>query len=83
VLTWKPPPPGPNDLLRYIAESDGHDYRIFDDPETGQPGRPWVLAIRRLGTVDALLHLTDHATPDEAKRAAQVWKGPLGGSGFR
>jgi hypothetical protein len=78
VPQWEPLEPNPNDPLRYRMVSDGHDYRILDDPETGRSGRPWILAIGQLHQdgLHVLVHLTDHANVDDAKRAAEIWRGP-------
>jgi hypothetical protein len=61
------------------AVSDRHEFRVFYDPgSTQNRDLPWFLVIREVGEDGVHTHVFDesYSTADDAKEAAEQWKGP-------
>jgi hypothetical protein len=77
MLTWQTADPKATHP-HYSASSDRHEFRVFYDPaSSGNEDRPWVLLVRQVGDDGVHTHVTHepYSTADEAKEAAQRWKG--------
>ncbi len=61
------------------AVGDKHEFRVFFDPASSRSqDRPWILVIREVGEDGVHTHVfhETYSTLDDAKTAAQRWKGP-------
>jgi hypothetical protein len=70
---------GKHDFRVFRAVDGKREYRVFHDPESGgSQKRPWILVIREPGEDREHTHVFhgEYPTADEAKKAADEWRGP-------
>jgi hypothetical protein len=77
MLTWETVDPKATHP-HYRAIGGKHEFRVFYDPASSQSqNRPWILLIREVGEDGVHTHVfhQPYSTADDAKEAAEHWKG--------